>query len=241
MEKTDAIDAQTLTQLAARLQPRPWTPPPAISHELQQRLAQRDALLEIRGQLRSQRHALLRHPVVVATVQELMDTLIATVTAQVTAVEAELVATLEQDPTWAATAAHLRSITGLGLITVAWLLVATVTFTSCRTVTEATTYAGLAPNPYQPGTSVRGQPRLGQGGHRRLRGALYLATLSGCRYNPVLRTYYQRLRAAGKPMKVARCAVARKLLHIAWAVATTGERFDPAYERPHPSAAVVAS
>jgi len=37
--KTDAIDAQTITQLAARLEPAPWTPPPAIYTELQQRLA----------------------------------------------------------------------------------------------------------------------------------------------------------------------------------------------------------
>jgi transposase len=124
--KTDAIDAQTLAQLATRLQPRPWTPPPAIYPELQPRLAQRDALLQLRGQRRSQLHALLRHPVVVPTVRERLEALIATVTAQLTAVEAEAAATLEQYPSWAATAAHLRSITGLGLITTAWLLVATL-------------------------------------------------------------------------------------------------------------------
>ena len=47
--KTDAIDAQTLAQLAALLQPTPWTPPPAIYHALHQRLVQRDALLRLRG------------------------------------------------------------------------------------------------------------------------------------------------------------------------------------------------
>jgi transposase len=50
--KTDAIDAQTLTQLAALLQPAPWTPPPPVYHELQQRLVQRDALLDLRQQVR---------------------------------------------------------------------------------------------------------------------------------------------------------------------------------------------
>src|SRR5947209_10391201 len=57
--KTDAIDAQTLTVLAAQLQPAPWTPPPAIYAELQQRLAQRDDLVNIRQQVRNQRHALV--------------------------------------------------------------------------------------------------------------------------------------------------------------------------------------
>jgi transposase len=52
--KTDAIDAQTLTQLAMMLRPAPWTPPPQIYYELQQRLAQRDALLDLQQQVRNQ-------------------------------------------------------------------------------------------------------------------------------------------------------------------------------------------
>ena len=59
-----------------------------------------------------------------------------------------------------------------------------------------------------------------------MRTALYLATLSATRYNPPIKTFYERLRAAGKPMKVARCAAARKLVHMAWAVVTKGQPFD---------------
>jgi transposase len=58
--KTDAIDAQTLARLGALLQPTPWTPPPAIYTELQQRLTHRDALMGMRQQLRNQRHALVQ-------------------------------------------------------------------------------------------------------------------------------------------------------------------------------------
>ena len=60
--KTDAIDAQTLAQLASVLQPEPWMPPPQIYYELQQRLAQRDDLLNLRQQVRNQLHALDQHP-----------------------------------------------------------------------------------------------------------------------------------------------------------------------------------
>jgi transposase len=56
--KTDAIDAHTLAQLALMLQPTPWTPPPPIYYELQQRLAQRDTLLDLQQQVRNQLHAL---------------------------------------------------------------------------------------------------------------------------------------------------------------------------------------
>ena len=60
--KTDAIDAQTLAQLAMVLQPEPWTPPPPIYYALQQRLAQRDDLLNLRQQVRNQLHALRTLP-----------------------------------------------------------------------------------------------------------------------------------------------------------------------------------
>jgi len=62
-----------------------------------------------------------------------------------------------------------------------------------------------------------------------LRTALYMATMSAARYNPLLRAQYERLRAAGKPAKLARCAAARKLLQVAYAVVRKGEPFDPHY------------
>jgi transposase len=227
--KTDAIDAQTLTRLAALLQPAAWTPPPAVYHELQQRLAQRDALLDLKGQLRNQRHALLQHPIIVAAVQERMDSLLAIFTAQIDAIEAELLPALKQDAAWAAAAARLRTIKGVGLLTASWLLVTTICFTTCPTPEAATAYAGLAPNERSSGTSVYRRPRIGHTGNARLRTALYMATLSAAARNPVIKPFYDRLRAAGKPMKVARCAAARKLLHLAWALVTKEQDFDPAY------------
>ena len=61
---------------------------------------------------------------------------------------------------------------------------------------------------------------------------MYLATLSTTRYNPPIKVFYERLRAAGKPMKVARCAAARKLLHMAWAVVTKGQPFEVRQAQP---------
>jgi hypothetical protein len=56
-----------------------------------------------------------------------------------------------------------------------------------------------------------------------------MATLSAAQHNPLIKEFYTRLRAAGKPEKVARCAAARKLLHIAWAVVTKAQDFDLNY------------
>jgi len=234
--KTDAIDAQTLAQLASLLRPTVWTPPPPVYAELQQRLAQRDSLLDLRQQVRNQLHALQQMPTIIATVRTRMEQLIETLTQQLEAVEAELETALASDPTWAASAQRLQTIPGIGPNVSAWLLVSTLNFTLCDSAEALSAYAGLAPYPFQSGTSVHGRAGIGHTGNSRLRTVLYLATLSAAQHNPVIKAFYERLRAAGKPMKVARCAAARKLLHLAYAVVTHKENFDPQYQpqRPQP-------
>ena len=227
--KTDAIDAQTLAQLAMILQPEPWTPPPQIYYALQQRLAQRDDLLNLRQQVRNQLHALVQHPEVIAEVRARMESLLATFASQLTEVESEIAAALSQDSAWAAAATRLQSIKGVGWVTAAWTLVTTLNFTSCDPVDSLTAYAGLAPMPRQSGSSVWHRPSIGHTGNGRLRTAFYMATLSAAQHNPVIKAFYTRLREVGKPEKVARCAAARKLLHIAWAVVKKDQPFDPHY------------
>jgi transposase len=56
--------------------------------------------------------------------------------------------------------------------------------------------------------------RMIWGGRGSVRAALYMAALVATRHNPTLKRFYQRLRAAGKPPKVALVAVMRKLLTI---------------------------
>lgn len=215
--KSDPLDAAVILRCAAERQPACWEPPAAVYHELRQRLVVRDGLLHMRTQARNQRHALAQWPVVVAGAQDALDQIIRDLDTQLAALETALAAVLA-DGAWADSARVLLGTPGLGLITTAWLLVGTLNFTIAATPEQLTAYVGLAPLPHESGTSIRGRPRLGHGGQRRVRTALYMATLSAARHNPTIKVYYDRLRAAGKPMRVARCAAARKLLHLAWAL-----------------------
>jgi transposase len=226
--KTDALDAQVLARFARERQPDAWTPPPQVYHELRQRLVARDGLLTMRQQARNQRHALLQWPVVIASVREHLDQVIAMLDTQVTALDAEISHALA-DGAWAESAVLLTSIRGIGLVTSAWLLVGTLNFTACPSADAASAYVGLVPLARESGSSVRGRAQIGHGGHARLRTALYMATLTAARFNPVIKAQYARLRAVGKPPKVARCAAARKLLHLAYAVVTKRQPFDPNY------------
>ena len=226
--KTDALDAQLLTLFALERVPPRWTPPEQVYHELRQRLLVRDGLLGMRQQARNQRHALEQWPVHIQAALQALDKVVAECDSQLRSLEGEIARVLREGA-WAESASLLSTITGIGLVTTAWLLVATVNFTACRAGEAAAAYAGLVPLAHDSGSSVRGRRQIGHAGNTRLRTALYLATLSATRHNPVIRAQYERLRAAGKPVKVARCAAARKLLHIAYAVVTKGQVFDPHY------------
>jgi transposase len=159
-------------------------------------------------------------PVQIASALEALDTLIAELDEQVRTLEREIAQVL-RDGGWAASARLVLATPGLGLVTTAWLLIGTLNFTIRPTPEQLTAYVGLAPLARQSGTSRAGDAQIGQGGNQRVRTARYTATLAAARYTPSIRVFYQRLWAAGKPMKVARCAAARKLLHLAWALVKT--------------------
>jgi len=236
--KTDAQDAVALQDLARHRELPSWAPPPEVYHQLRQRLVARDGLVQMRQQALNQRHALLHWPIVVDSVRQHLQAVIDPLDEQIRALDKDLAQWLA-DSDWAPSARLLLSIPGVGVLTAAWLLVTSLNFTMGEGPQSLVQYAGLAPQPHESGTSVRHKPQIGHLGHARLRTVLYMATLSGARYNPVLRPFYQRLLKAGKPNKVARCAVARKLIHLAWAVVTKQQPFDPKYAQRSASAAPV--
>lgn len=193
--------------------------------------------MQMRQQLLNQLHALARCPSVIVSVHTRMKQLVEALTKQISEVETELEEALSLDATWAVSARRLQMITGIGSLTATWLLVTTFNFTPCDTAEELAAYTGLVPHPFQSGTSVHGRACIGHTGNAALRTAAYLATLSAAQYNPLIKAFYDRLRAAGKPMKVARCAAARKLLHLAFAVVKNEEDFNPLYSHKRQQAA----
>ena len=86
---------------------------------------------------------------------------------------------------------------------------------------RAAKLAGLAPLNRDSGKE-RGKRHI-WGGRSVVRSALYMATLSAMRFNPVIKTFYDRLIAAGKPHKVALTACSHKMLRILNAMARTGQ------------------
>ena len=96
--KTDGLDAHLLTQFGLERQPQTWTPPPAVYHELRQRLVARDGLLTMRQQARNQIHALEQWPVRVASVHQQMTEVIESLDEQVQTLEKAIAEVLADEP-----------------------------------------------------------------------------------------------------------------------------------------------
>jgi transposase len=228
--QTAALDARDRAQRAATLRPTPWTPPPAVEHEVRQRLVARDGRLSRRTPARQQRHARLPWPVVVAAVCQHLDARIADLDRRVAALETAIAAILKERA-WAESLSGLASAPGIGPVTASGLLVGTLHVALCPGPEARPADVGRAPVPRASGRRRRGRPAIGHDGNARLRTALDLATRRAARFNPAITACYQRLRAAGKPKEVARCAAARKLPHQARALGSKQQRSDPGYQQ----------
>lgn len=207
LAKTDAIDAGVLARFGAQLAPAIRPPTSAATQELALLVQRRRQLLEML-QVEQQRAALttVRGPVR------------ASLTAHITWLEASLAdtddtlrRTIEQSEAWQAQAALLQSVPGVGPVLTQTLL-AELPELGHLSRRQIAALVGVAPYNRDSGT-LRGRRTI-WGGRRSIRRVLYMATLAAARWNPVLQAFYQRLRAAGKPPKVALVACMRKLLTI---------------------------
>jgi transposase len=127
------------------------------------------------------------------------------------AIDHDLHQVLRTSPLYQAKLTLRQSVPGVGPIT-ALTLVAALPELGQLSRREIAALVGVAPLNRDSGTS-RGK-RMIWGGRAPVRAALSMAAFAGVRWNPVLRQFYTRLRAAGKPFKVAVTACMRKLLAI---------------------------
>jgi transposase len=223
MAKTDRVDAEVLADLAAVLVRREDFERflrPVLEAE-QQDLA---ALVARRRQLvamltsEQNRLQLARAPV-----RPSLKAMIEAIRQQLRDVEAEMAAHVSRHH--AELDRLLRSAGGVGPITSA-VLIADLPELGSLTRRKISALVGVAPFAHDSGM-MRGRRRVA-GGRIDVRSTLYMATLVAVRHNPVIRTFYERLLAAGKLKKVALVACMRKLLTILNAMARDARPFVPA-------------
>ena len=218
LAKTDRLDARVLARFAAEVRP-PLRPHPSQAERRLQTLARRrQQLVKTRVTEQQQRPHL--EPAELAG----SDALLAVVTGLIQQADRDLAALVQAEPDLCARSVWLQRIPGIGPVTAATLLAELPELGRCSRQ-QVAALVGVAPCNRDSG-AWRGRRRI-WGGRARVRAALSMATLTAVRHNPRLRASYQRLRAAGKPPKVALTACLRKLLVLCNALCRDRTMWDP--------------
>ncbi len=205
LAKTDRIDADILALFADRVRPVPRALPDAAARALDALLTRRRQVLEM---LIAERNR-LEHAV--PAVRRGLTQHIRWLERQLHDVDRDLDATIQTSPVWRAKDDLLRSAPGVGPI-LSRTLIGERPELGTLPRKQIAALVGVAPLARDSGTLKH--KRLVWGGRAPVRAALFMAALVGTRCNPVLREFYRRLLAAGKPKKVALTACMRKLLTI---------------------------
>ena len=202
--KTDDIDAAVLSAYGQALQPKPTTPRTEQEQQLAELFRRRVQVLEI---LVAQRQQVER--LTLPALRRQAQSLVRRLERDLEQIEVQLKVLRTQAAALNERVQKLETITGVGTITALGVL-AELPELGTLNRRQAAALAGLAPHPRDSG-QWHGRRSIG-GGRAPVRRALYMAALVAARANRQLKEFYQRLRAAGKPAKVALTAVMRKLI-----------------------------
>lgn len=230
--KNDKIDSAVACDFCATQQPDAWQPPTATQKELRSLERHRDDLQKMLTQNKN-RLATTKDP----TVRESLQRVINSLTAEMAEMDKQQDALLKETPTLKAHFDLLRSIISLGPRTAIKLLAEMYDLATYRSADAAAADAGVTPASFESGATVRKKPKMSKVGKAAVRGALFLPAMSAMRFNPLLRTFAERLRNKGKSEKVIIGAVMRKLIHLAYGVLKHQTPFDPNYQQAKPLAA----
>lgn len=219
LAKTDPIDARSIALFAERIRPTARPLKDEQHRDLDELLGRRRQLVEMLageknrlGQARSK------------AVRDNVQTLINWLARQIEKLDERLDALIKASPLWRERENLLKSAPGIGSVT-ARVLVAQLPELGTLKRRQITALVGVVPFDRRSG-KWQGKSFC-SGGRAAVRSALYMATLTGTRFNPVLREFYGRLIAQHKPHKVAMVACMRRFLNILNAMVRDNKKWNP--------------
>jgi transposase len=202
--KTDPIDAAIIAHFAeaVNVEPRP------LADEATQLLAdltarRRQIVAMIGAERQREKRATAR------SLKKSIARLIKALEKELSSADSDIHDAMRTSPAWQEKAELLKSVPGVGQV-IASTLLASLPELGTLNGKQIAALAGLAPFTRQSG-QWRGRSFIG-GGRSAVRTVLFMGAMAAKRHNPILKAFFDRLVAAGKPKMVALIAVARKLL-----------------------------
>jgi transposase len=202
--KTDPIDAAVIAHFAEATKPPVRALPDEATRLLADLVARRRQIVEM---MVAERQRLKR--LAIPRLRASIDRLLTALQKELTSVDTDIGGIVRASPVWREKEDLLASVPGVGPV-ISHTLIAELPELGRLTRRQIAALAGLAPFTRQSGR-WRGKCFIG-GGRTAVRTALFMGAMVAKRFNPVLRAFFNRLVAAGKPKMIALIAVARKLL-----------------------------
>jgi len=208
--KTDRVDAKMLAEIASlkRFEPRPV--PSEDAMKMNDLVTRKQQLIDMQTMEKNRLHAAKQKKLankIIKSIEKMIDTF----RKQIDEIDAEIQAMIKTNDDWNEKDKILRSVPGVGQKT-AQTVIAAVSELGCLTRKQIARLMGLAPMKRQSGKWT-GESHI-EGGRAHVRCALYMAAMNAIKKPGVFKSLYDRIRAAGKPFKVAIVAVMRKLITI---------------------------
>lgn len=218
LAKTDAIDAAVLALFADRIRPEQRPLPDAQAQELEALVVRRRQVVDM---ITAEKNRLSAAPPSKRVRTDIGKT-IKWLQKQLDTIDSDIDKSVQRSSAWRDKDDLLRSVPGVGKI-LSRTLISLAPELGTLSRTQMAALIGVAPLNRDSGLQ-RGR-RFVWGGRAHVRAVLYMAALAAARFNPVIRAFYVRLVAAGKPRKVAIVACMRKLLSILNAIMRTKSRW----------------
>jgi transposase len=206
LAKTDRLDALGLARFAEAIRPPVRPLPDEKTAELQEKLARHRQLVQMHTAEGNRLDQAQSKPV-----RKSIQAVVKIIEQQLDAIDQDIDQRIEECPAWQDKDRILQSVPGVGPHTARTLLCSLPELGQCSRQ-QIAYLVGVAPLNRDSG-KMRGTRAI-HGGRGHVRQALYMATLTATRYNPLIRTHYQHLLKLGKKKKVALVACMRKLLCI---------------------------
>lgn len=222
--KTDKTDSQLIARFCLAMNPTPWAPPPLEIRALKVLVRRLESLVKMRQE--EENRLGVCSEIVKASIEKVIQIL----EMQIEEIRDKIKNQIDTYPGLKGRKELLETIPGVGAVTIAHILSMECTPERFEAAKDLVAFVGLNPRHRQSGSSIHGRSRISKTGDSTLRKSLYMPAVVAKQHNPILKAFYERLLAAGKPKMLAICAVMRKLLHIIYGVLKTGKAFDSNYK-----------
>lgn len=221
--KTDSKDALLIAEFTMMTAPREWILPDQQIVDIRNLETYMEGVKKRYGILFNQLHAFLASGTIKASFEQQIQSELQAYQQCIKDAEKEIEHLIAKN--YHDLSKNLRSIPGIGPRSVSLLITLTGGFDLFKSHKQVISYFGLAPRIYESGSSVKGKSHICKMGMGNVRKVLYMAATSAIRCNKACKDLYDRLRAKGKPHKVALIAAVNKLIKQAFAIAKSGKPY----------------